>query len=202
MNIGLPNQITGANAGQRPGFAVKSRGVLHHRPGVAQYRYMAGVRPVLCVLTLIGFLAGCGRLYTVPSSSMAPTIKPGDVIMVDPSAFSSGTPKRWDVVVFRHPLTGFTNVSRVVGLPRETISIVSGSIVVGTQRQQPPSGIANVRYVADIPGASSRPRAVVFPYVVPGGSCFVLGDNSTNAYDSRFWGALPTANILGKVTGK
>ncbi len=32
-----PNQITGANAGQRPGFAGKSRDVLSHRPGVAQF---------------------------------------------------------------------------------------------------------------------------------------------------------------------
>jgi signal peptidase I len=95
------------------------------------WRYMAGVRSVLCVLTLVGFLTGCGRLYTVPTSSMAPTIKPGDVIIVDPSAYSSGTPKRWDVIIFKHPLSGFTNVSRVVGLPGETISIERESIVVG-----------------------------------------------------------------------
>ena len=38
MNLGLPNQITGAKAGQRLGFAVKSRVVLRHRPGVAQFQ--------------------------------------------------------------------------------------------------------------------------------------------------------------------
>jgi hypothetical protein len=32
-----PNQITGANAGERLRFAVKSRIVLHHRTGVAQF---------------------------------------------------------------------------------------------------------------------------------------------------------------------
>ena len=36
-NGGEPNQITGANAGKRHGFAVKSRVVLRHRPGVAQF---------------------------------------------------------------------------------------------------------------------------------------------------------------------
>ena len=32
-----PNQITGANAGQRLGFAEESRVVLRRRPGVAQF---------------------------------------------------------------------------------------------------------------------------------------------------------------------
>ena len=35
--ITWPNQITRANAGKRPGFAVKSRVVVRHRPGVAQF---------------------------------------------------------------------------------------------------------------------------------------------------------------------
>jgi len=32
------NQISGANAGKRPGFAWRSRVVLRARPGVAQFR--------------------------------------------------------------------------------------------------------------------------------------------------------------------
>ena len=35
--ITWPNQITRANAGKRHGFAVKSRVVVRHRPGVAQF---------------------------------------------------------------------------------------------------------------------------------------------------------------------
>ena len=47
MNLGLPNQITGANAGQRLEFAGKSRDILRHRPGVAQFYRSAGSgRPV------------------------------------------------------------------------------------------------------------------------------------------------------------
>ena len=32
---GSANEVTGANAGERPGSALKSRVVLRHRPGVA-----------------------------------------------------------------------------------------------------------------------------------------------------------------------
>ena len=37
MNLGLPNQITSANAGKRLGFAVKSRVGLSPRPGMAEF---------------------------------------------------------------------------------------------------------------------------------------------------------------------
>jgi signal peptidase I len=35
---------------------------------------------------------------------------------------------------------------------------------------------------------------------VPNGCYFVLGDNSTNSFDSRFWGSVPRANIIGRVS--
>ncbi len=38
MKLGLPNQITAANAGERLGLAGKSRVGLSPRPGVAEFR--------------------------------------------------------------------------------------------------------------------------------------------------------------------
>ncbi len=46
MNLGLPNQITVPNAGQRFGFAGKSRVGLSPRPGLAEFRRSSPHKPI------------------------------------------------------------------------------------------------------------------------------------------------------------
>lgn len=166
----------------------------------------ARIAIVVALLATLGL--GCRpKLYKAGSSSMSPTITNGELVVADLSAFSRGAPSRWDVVVFHPPsaATGGSSLTqewimRIVALPGETVSFATGSITVNSRPLSLPPSLTKVNYVAlDIlrwpDGASS-------PLLVPPGSYFVLGDNSTNANDSRFWGALPRSNILGKVMGR
>jgi len=162
-------------------------------------RYRA--RTMIAALLALLILCGCKpKTFRQGSGSMEPMIKKGELILADMAAYSRTSPARWDVIVFKEPKSGELWCSRVVGLPGESIDITPQGIFINGTNAPSPARLGNLKHLPGIPGG---PRATVsYPFSVPGGSYFVLGDNTTNAYDSRFWGALPAQSIRGRVSGK
>lgn len=157
-------------------------------------------------ITLAASLAGCTekQIFCQASSSMEPTIKRGEVITVDLDTYSRSEPDRWDVVVFESPDgSGGHWVSRVVGLPEETVDIRSGKVVVDGREEPLPTRLTIRGYI--LPRGDlvlDTPDPVAFPFKVPSGSFFVLGDNVSNALDSRYLDCLDRSKIIGKVPSK
>ena len=166
----------------------------HLRRGVGALRRWMNPRTLSSVVVVLAVTCGCEKKNVV-SSSMSPTINPGETVAVDYSSYAVRPPKRWDVVVFEPPM--FTNelwTMRVVGLPGETVSLSSNGVTINGRPMNLPVDLTNVSYV--FAGGYAQ------DYVVPSASYYVLGDNSLNANDSRYWGAVPVTNIVGKVKGK
>jgi signal peptidase I len=153
--------------------------------------------------------------YTVTSGSMEPTLRVGERV----GAESHGGVKIGDIVVFHPPAgarpanpvcgaitegTGSTQpcglpvaqesrsvfVKRVVAGPGDEISIVDGHVIRNGERQAEP-------YVATCgaDGECNFPK----PVRVPPGEYYLLGDNRGVSDDSRFWGPVPSAWIIGTV---
>ena len=176
------------------------------RTAVSWLAHMNRIAIVAVVATLLATTGlGCKpKLYRAGSSSMSPTITNGELVVADLFTFSRRAPARWDVVVFHPPAVASRSISltqvwvmRVVGLPGETVSCATGSITVDGRPLSPPSRLTNINYMAL--DKLQWTGGVASPFLVPPASFFVLGDNSTNANDSRYWGTLPRSNILGKV---
>lgn len=127
-------------------------------------------------------------------------------------------PQRGDVVVFRYPLDPSTPfIKRVVGLPGDTVRYENKSLYINGEAvaEVPRGGYLGVRSAAQHTGADLfleklgevEHEIIVTPgmptingeFKVPEGQYFVLGDNRDNSRDSRFWGYVPDANLIGRA---
>lgn len=85
-------------------------------------------------------------------------------------------------------------VKRLIGLPGDNIEIKDGKIFINGAILEEPSVLKTFNYFnAGDFGADGQ------VITVPQDSYFLLGDNSANSVDSRFWGVVPRTNIAGKV---
>lgn len=135
-------------------------------------------------------------------------LKPGGRGVHGPDRFVANhllTPARWDVIVFRYPRDPSVRyVKRLVGLPGETVTIREKAVWINDVRLEPPPEIAGLEYIPDVliqglPGQPPAPEESRQCVLGPA-EYFVLGDFTTNAADSRFWGTVPAENIESVAT--
>jgi signal peptidase I len=171
-----------------------------------------GMRGWLLFLLLAGLLSGVEflspdrltRPFKVPTKSMVPTIQPGDHLFVQTSAYWFTTPGRGQVVAFRtdaldSPLLpkGEIYLKRIAGLPGEAIQISEGRLLINGRPLDNPAPLAGSNFgTIGISWPNVRSNA----WLVPTNSYFVVGDNGTNSLDSRFFGPIPRAGIIGRAT--
>jgi signal peptidase I len=158
---------------------------------------------VLVPVTLVALrLFGLVIPFLVPQKSMTPAIAAGGRTIMEGFTYLTRKPARGDIVVFRakgipHLEDGVTYVKRVVGLPGERIRISDGTLYINESIVELKNNDGVIRY-ANWPGStylSSSNDSVV----IPEGDYFLLGDNSSDSLDSRFWGFLPAKSIRGRM---
>lgn len=119
-------------------------------------------------------------------------------------------PKRWEIATFKYPGDPETNyVKRVVGLPGETVHIEDGSVFINGIRLSPPESISKIVYSDKSANGTPLHGTRDNPAVLGADEYFVLGDNTEQALDSRYWTrgapghnvyAVPESSFTGVVT--
>ncbi|MFM2331009.1 MAG: hypothetical protein RLZZ26_516 [Candidatus Parcubacteria bacterium] len=130
--------------------------------------------------------------FVVDGESMHPTFENLDYLIVDEIVYRFHAPARGDVIVFRYPKNpSVFYIKRIIGLPGETLSIDHGVVTVTTA--------AGETFTLTEPYTVYEDATYTKKVTLNPGEYFVMGDNRPNSSDSRFWGPLPKANIIGRV---
>jgi len=148
------------------------------------------------ILTVLMFLVirFAVQNYYVEGVSMEPNLHNQERILIDKWTYLFHPPTRGDVIIFLAPVPGPQQdyVKRIIGVPGDVITINDTSVIVdGVTLQE--------TYVDPRRQGNPYQYKQIYNLVVPANDYFVLGDNRIISSDSRNWGFVPRANIIGRA---
>ena len=150
--------------------------------------------------------------HVVPTASMADTIEVGDLVVSEKVSYWFDEPEAGDIVTFTvyaetvdgEPVVGTISlepgegleevelVKRVIATAGQTVELVDGAVYVDGELLE--EGYVDSALTEELAGSS-----IEFPYTVPEGEVWVMGDNRTNSADSRWFGSIPVESVTGRV---
>jgi signal peptidase I len=182
---------------------------------VAELVGIVGIALGLAII-IQGFIV---KPYEIPSASMEPTLTINQRILVDRLGMHFSSPHIGDIFVFHPPVSetcadanegetslgqdgaapcdvaqtresSQTYVKRVVGLPGDRLMIRNGRVYRDGRPEAssftvPCDGSGECNFRASI--------------TVPRGHYYMMGDNRPDSLDSRYWGPVPKAWLIGKA---
>ena len=132
--------------------------------------------------------------YEIPSGSMENTIMTGDMVFSEKISYYLRDPQPGDIVTFQDPeIPGRVLIKRCIAVGGQTVDLVDGRVVVdGVALDEP-----YTRGLPSEPLKTALGVEVSYPYTVPEGHLWVMGDNRTNSQDSRYFGAIDESSVTG-----
>jgi signal peptidase I len=188
---------------------------------------LASVRSMLEIVVVAVFLLTfVVQPFRIPSESMEPTLMVGDFLLVNKAAFAHKGALGWmlpparvnrgDLVVFHYPVDPSRDlVKRVIGVPGDRVRLRGGRVLIDEVPLAEPYAFYSPSrpngFRDEFPNLSETDPNVNAQWwmelrrlmadgeiLVPPGQYFVLGDNRNDSEDSRYWGFVPQAAIVGR----
>ena len=181
-------------------------------------------RVIVMAVFVLTFIA---QPFRIPSESMEHTLLVGDFLLVNKMTYAPAGDWKWllpyrepqqgDVVIFHYPVKPSEHVvKRVIGVPGDAVHLRDGIAWVNgvplfesyvsfepaypdAYRDDFPQQMYTDPGVDTAWWTQMREDVRGGELMVPPGEYFVLGDNRNFSRDSRYWGFVPRANIVGRA---
>lgn len=145
----------------------------------------------IALFIVIPFRIFVAQPFLVDGASMEPTFENGQYLIVDELTYHFRGPERGSVLIFKYPNDPKKYfVKRVIGLPGEEVKILDGKVTI-VNEEYPDGLLLDEPYITFIKEETEN-------YSLGQDEYFVMGDNRAGSADSRFWGALPKDNVVGR----
>jgi signal peptidase I len=128
----------------------------------------------------------------VVGRSMVPTLSDSQYFLLNRWVYHVHAPQRSDIVVLRDPSDNGFSVKRIIAVPGDSIYLKDGRVYLNGCKMEE-------TYLA--PGMPTFPESHLHGQLILCGKdqYFLLGDNRRNSIDSRTYGPVPRANLLGPI---
>lgn len=166
------------------------------QPGIIR-RFLSFIVCIAVVLVAAwGIRTYVAEPFEVPSASMETTIMTGDRLFAEKVSYHFEDPKAGDIVVFSDPqVPSRVLVKRIIATEGQVVSMSDGVLYIDGVAQSEPYVTGETYPLSQTAGNVS----ISYPYIVPEGEVWVMGDNRENSSDSRYFGSIDENTIFGKA---
>lgn len=144
---------------------------------------------IIAILFIIQYIFSITK---VVGSSMYPTLKDEEILILNKFKYRFGDVKRGEIVSLKYVDTKYL-IKRVIGLPGDTVEIKNNKVYINNE-------ILEESYLKEDLNYLDFSLSELGYEKIPEGYYFVLGDNRENSLDSREIGLIKKEDIIGKVS--
>ena len=128
----------------------------------------------------------------VVGRSMRPTLYDSERCLLNRWIYRFREPQRYDIVVLRDPSDNGFSVKRIIAIPGDSIYLKSGDVYLNGVKLEEPYLESNMPTFTN---SKHREQLILCGR----DQYYLLGDNRLNSVDSRAYGPVPRANLLGPL---